>query len=158
MAKTGPKPQPTKLRLVRGNPGRRPIDANEPQPDAFSDAPPCPDWLGEVGRGVWADVCPKLMGSGLLTAVDVGVLAMYCEAWDEFFEAREHIAKHGLIAVGEKGAEYQHPAVGIKNKAIQRIKQIGAEFGMTPSSRTGISLTPQKAVDPLDQYLNQRQS
>ncbi|MCE9556764.1 MAG: phage terminase small subunit P27 family [Planctomycetes bacterium] len=133
------KPQPTALRILRGNPSKLPLPANEPQPKILAIVPEPPTWLGEVGQSVWREEAPKLHALGLLTAVDLRALALYCEAWEELFEARKSIESHGLIATSEKGGEYQHPAVGIKNKAIQRIKQFGAEFGMTPSSRTSVT-------------------
>ena len=43
MGKRGPRPQPTQLRLVRGNPGKRAINKLEPKPDGGIPAKPA--WL-----------------------------------------------------------------------------------------------------------------
>lgn len=77
---------------------------------------------------------------GCLTQADEKLLSLYCEAWDEFFAARAEIEHSGIVAMSDKGAEYQHPAVGIKNRAIARIKQIGGEFGMSPAARVGLNI------------------
>ena len=136
MGRRGPKPQPTALRLLHGS---RAKPVNEPQPARLSAVPDPPAWLGDVAASVWREEAPKLHSLGLLTSIDLRALSLYCEAWDELFQARKSIEKHGLIAVSEKGGAYQHPSVGLKNRAIQRIKQFGAEFGMSPSTRTSVT-------------------
>ena len=156
MGKRGPKPKPTALRVIHGNPAKRPLPEGEPMP-GIGLIPSAPEWLGKIGTAVWNEESPKLRAAGLLTSVDSRALSLYCEAWDDFFEARQHIEKNGSIAIGKNGP-YQHPAVGMKNKAIQRIKQIGAEFGMTPSSRTGINLAVQDTADPFEQFLARKKS
>lgn len=139
--KRGPKPKPTALRVFEGDPGRLLAKRNgEVQPTGEVETPQPPEWLGETGKEVWHRVSGHLHRIGCLTMIDTNLLALYCEAWDEFFEARAEIEKSGIVAMSDKGAEYQHPAVGIKNKAIQRIKQIGAEFGMSPTARVGLTV------------------
>lgn len=153
MAKTGPKPKPTAVRLFEGNPGNKPIDPNEPKPAVPDHVPVAPDWLPDVGRAKWHEVATHLWQIGCLTSIDTDALALYCEAWDEFYTAREEIKIHGLVAISENGNEYQHPAVGIKNKAIQRMRQLANEFGMTPAARAGLKITgPGASGDDLDQF------
>jgi P27 family predicted phage terminase small subunit len=154
MGKRGPKPKPTALRVFEGDPGRLlGKRSGEPAPAIGSAVPAPPDWLGEVGQAVWREEAPKIHALRLLTEVDCRLFALYCEAWEDFAAARALIAKEGLIAVSDKGAEYQHPAVGVKNKAIQRIKQIGAEFGIGPASRVGMKLgSSTSAADALTEF------
>lgn len=145
MGLRGPRPQPTQLRVLNGNPGKRPLPESEPEPQSLAIVPDPPDWLGDIARQVWIDDAPRLRAIGLLTELDLRAFALYCEAWQELFDAKKQIDESGLIATSEKGGEYQHPAVGIKNKAIERIRRLGAEFGMTPSSRTGITVNKETA-------------
>lgn len=143
MGKRGPKPKPTAIRIFEGDPGRLLAKRQgEAAPAPVVSIPQPPDWLGPVGKEVWGKVAESLYRIGCLTGVDTNLLALYCEAWDEFFAARAEIEKSGIVAMSDKGAEYQHPAVGIKNKAIQRIKQLGGEFGMSPASRVGLTVAP----------------
>jgi P27 family predicted phage terminase small subunit len=143
--KRGPKAKPTALQVFAGDPGKRLAKRDgEVQPLAAFEVPEPPTWLGAHGQAKWRDVAPVLLPVNLLTRQDFDALAVYCEAWDEFMWALEEIAKEGRIATSEKGGAYQHPAVGIKNKAIQRIRQIGACFGMTPSDRIGLKVEPAK--------------
>lgn len=151
MGKRGPKPKPTALRLLEGNPGHKPINESEPKPEraAWLEAP---EWLGDHGRAKWFALVPHLGAVGLFTVLDADALAMYCEAWDEFFAARAEIEASGIVACAGSGAEYQHPAVGIKNKAIQRIRQFAQDFGMTPAARQGLNAAPGGQQDDLDAY------
>ena len=58
--------------------------------------PACPDWLGPVGKQTWESTVDTLREvPGLLTRLDGDMLALYCEAWEEFRDAREQIAKEG---------------------------------------------------------------
>jgi phage terminase small subunit len=90
----GPRPQPIALRLLRGNPSKRPIRRGfePPQPPL----PPSPPsfWTG-YAREEWDRVAPGLHLFGLLTEIDVMVLAAYCEAfkrWKTAVEALDRVA------------------------------------------------------------------
>ena len=47
----GRKPKPTKLKLLAGNPGGRPLPENEPQPDPAIPDPP--DWMEGEALAEW---------------------------------------------------------------------------------------------------------
>ena len=113
--------------------------------------PPKPGWLGDVASKVWDERIEELAAvPGLLSPVDGPALATYCHAWQRFHDAQRMIERSGAITcVGEKGGEYQHPAVAIQHKAMELIAKIGAKFGMTPSDRAGLKATVQTDQDDL---------
>lgn len=153
-----PYKEPTALRELKGNPGRRDYG---PEPEPPMGVPECPDWLGEVGRTKWAERVEKLLATNpkLITQIDGDTLALYCEAWEEFLDARAEIEREGSTCISEKGAAYLHPAVGRKNKAIARLKTIGALFGMSPSDRVGLSVGEKSAPpNPFQALLKSRAS
>ena len=41
------------------------------------------------------------------------------------------------------GTLIQNPLVGVANKAFDQVNKLAAEFGLTPSSRTGIDVEKQ---------------
>jgi hypothetical protein len=47
----GRRPRPTCLKLLSGNPGKRPLNGSEPRPDPI--VLECPPELGEVARREW---------------------------------------------------------------------------------------------------------
>lgn len=153
MGKRGPKPKPTALRVFEGDPGRLlGKREGEVQPSQGKSVPVAPDWLGEHGVEVWGFLAPVLFPIGCLTKSDASLLAMYCEAWDDFFAARKIIEEEGMTIFNGKGGKSVHPAVKVKNQAIARIKQIGGEFGLSPSSRVGLNLSPAQEVDDLEAF------
>lgn len=130
MGKRGPQPTPEALNELRGHPGKRSTKGGARFP---SGTPRCPDWLGEHGKAKWLELVSLLSPvDGLVKPAFGDALAMYCEAFEEFLLARAEIEAEGATCMSDKGGAYQHPAVGRKNKAIQRMKQFGAMFGMSP--------------------------
>ena len=60
MGRRGPPPKPTHIRLLEGNPSKRPINRREPQPE--KGAPPCPRWLTAEARVAWKRITALLLG------------------------------------------------------------------------------------------------
>lgn len=148
--KRGPKPKPTAIKLLTGNPGRRPIDRREPQPARLSSSR-APRWLGPEGRRAWAEVIESLSGvPGLLTQADRGIVALYAHAWEQFHAARVLIEKGGLVVPGAKGGEVLHPAARIQRCAAERIASLGAKLGLSPSDRVSLRATGSMDVDAGD--------
>ena len=59
----GRKPKPTEMKRAQGNPGRRPLNNNEPKPTGI---PQCPSHLNEVAKREWRRIAPELIALGLL--------------------------------------------------------------------------------------------
>lgn len=143
MGKRGPRPQPTSLRVLRGNPGNRPLPQNEPKPEPT--APKCPAWLDKEAKKEWRRVIKLLEPLGLATVLDGTALAMYCTAYSRWKTAELWIQKHGttyMIRDNAGAAKYmqQVPHVAIANKAAALITKLCQEFGMTPSARMQLDL------------------
>src|SRR5690606_5520585 len=95
MGRRGPPPKPSHLKLVAGNPGRRPLPPDEPQPEVA--APKCPSHLKGEARREWKRIAPELVELGVLARVDRAALAAYCQTYARWVEAEEVIADDGLI-------------------------------------------------------------
>ena len=148
---TGPAPKPTALKRLQGNPGRRRLNANEPQPRQGRVY--CPRWLSPEAKREWRRVSGELTRLRLLTVVDQTALAIYCETFAEWRHACRVLDQEGYTYVTDKGYVGQHPMVAVKHKAGTLIKAFLAEFGMTPASRSRISIATPEAPDPFAEYL-----
>ena len=144
MAPRGTKPAPSHLKLIRGNPGRRPVNAREPKP-ALS-LPSAPAHLSAEAKAEWARVCVGLHACGILSEIDRAGLAAYCQAYGRWEQAERALAKmgenditSGLMVKTKNGNAIQNPIVGTANKAMADVVRYAAEFGMTPSSRTRVT-------------------
>ena len=152
----GRKPKPAKLKLLEGNPGKRPIKLNTPQPTPKR--PTCPRWLSKEAKREWKRVVPELERLGLLTVVDRAALAGYCESWAEYREAREFIHKHGVvnpIKDDDGNIKYlqQVPQVSIANKALANIRAFCSMFGLSPSDRERMTLPTNDTTDEMEELL-----
>lgn len=142
----GRKPKPTHLKLLAGNPGKRPLNESEPQPEIVDETTQPPKWLSGEGRAVWDAEFPKLARNNMITDVDVNAFAKYCQAMGRYLVAESMVAKQGevLLAPGSN-FPIQNPYLAVSNKAQEQMHKAETEFGMTPSSRSRVSTgTPSK--------------
>ena len=151
---TGRKPVPTALKVVRGNPGKRPLNEDEPQPE--KGIPDPPDWLTEVARAHWPLVAKQLNDAGILTSIDGQALAMYCEAFATWREAMDTIACEGSIVRSQNGFPIQSPWLAIANRAHDDMRKLLVEFGMTPSARSRVKATPKDDGDVYAGFVKKR--
>ena len=148
MAKRGPKPKPTALKKLLGNPGKRPLPEREPQPDPTMPHPPA--HLDELACAEWARMAPELNRMRLLTQVDRAAFAGYCVAYSRWVQACRALGSAANYThVTAKGNVIQHPLVGIANKAQELMLRFLTEFGLTPSSRSRVSV-PNTGVDEFE--------
>jgi P27 family predicted phage terminase small subunit len=152
----GGKPKPTKLRILEGNRGKRPLPAGEPEPDPSMPSPP--DFLGEYALEVWNLLAPKLSEAGILTAVDGLTLAVYCQACQRLREAERAIKTGGTTVASPNGYEIPSPHVSIAKQAMDTMRQYATELGLSPAARPKLSKGETKPDDPLETYLRKRDS
>ncbi len=89
----GRRPKPTRLKVLTGNPGKRPLNTNEPLPEPA--APECPPELGPVARQEWDRIVGELAALRLLTELDRAALAVYCGSYAMWAEATDAIENMG---------------------------------------------------------------
>lgn len=137
----GRKPKPTVLKELAGNPGRRPLNEQEPRP-ATADPKMPRGKLNAEGKKLWREVAPKLAELGLLTEVDMAALEMACNHYGLAREAMALIERMGLFVKDRDGQPRKNPALQLYRDNSQAFKQYLVEFGMTPSSRSRIQAEP----------------
>jgi P27 family predicted phage terminase small subunit len=142
----GRKPTPTRIKVLTGNPGKHPLNHNEPRP-AF-EIPECPPELGPAAKREWERLVGELASLRLLTNLDRGALAAYCGAYALWAEAMQAIQQYGAMVKSPSGYPIQSPYVAIANRQAEITMKIAAEFGFTPASRSRIA-TPSPAEPTL---------
>src|SRR5882757_6193325 len=150
-AMRGRRPKPTRLKMLTGNPGKRPLNGDEPRPDA--NIPECPPELGPVARAEWDRLVDELAVLRMLTNLDRAALAAYCGAYALWAEATEAIQKYGVMIKSPQGFPIQSPYLSIANRQAEIMMRIASEFGFTPASRSRIS-TPSKNEPNLFDLMN----
>lgn len=139
------KPVPTHLKLLRGNPGHRPIK-QEPQPtplDELTDAPP---FLLGYAVDEWHRVVPELQRMRIATVVDIQVLAAYCQAYGRWRLAEETITRmgagdllsHGML-MKTGGVPARNPMLRVAAEAAYEMVRYAGELGFTPVARVRLA-------------------
>lgn len=153
MAQRGRKPKPTAIKVLEGNPGKRPLNKNEPKPE--KKAPKCPTWLETEAKKEWRRMSKTLEAIGVLTQVDASAFAGYCQAYARWKEAEEFLSKHGTIFKTPSGYIQQVPQVSIAQTYLKIMKDFCSEFGLTPAarSRIAVSTIEGSSEDPMEDIL-----
>lgn len=103
-----------------------------------------PDGLGDVASAKWDQVIKHLEKESQLAPAYGDFIEMYCKAFQDLHDAESRLEIDGEYCQGEKGGVYQHPAVGVKNKAIERILKFGRQLGMSGASAPHVQKTEKK--------------
>lgn len=138
MGRRGPAPKPTALKMRQGNPGKRAINQGEPKPRAA--APRVPPHLAAEARACWKRTVRILSAANLMTVADQGILALYCQAWARWVSAEEQVEKIGEVVKTKSGNLIQNPYLSVANRAMDQMLVYGRELGLSPSSRTRLSV------------------
>ena len=156
MGKRGPRPEPTILKIAKGNPGKRRLNESEPKPAADAIQPP--DWVTGKSLEKWQEVVPKLIGMGVMTNADIDTIARYCTMYEQYVKYLEQVRRglDVLVIRDDKGkVKYMQstPAATMMTKLAASMLRIEQEFGLTPSARTGIATTQtDKPHDDLEAF------
>ena len=164
-----PRPKPTALKLISGNPGKRAINKREPKPKR--EIPSCPSHLSDSGKVAWGRLSVILDRMGVMTEADSFALERLCDCYTDILRCRELIARDGhtyssittrttseegeVTTVQEvKSLLKANPAVAMLRAADAQFKSYLIEFGLTPAARSKIHATPDddKKADPLTEF------
>lgn len=153
----GRKPKPTKLKVVQGNPGRRPL--NKKEADVKSDTLKCPSWIKGEGRLEWKRMTEELAELGLLGSIDHAHLEMYCSSYGRMVEIEKKLSSLGDVTQKVLQKTINNNVIMnvlycSLNKEKLLIHKLATEFGMTPSSRSRIPVEPPPKESEFAKFLN----
>jgi len=141
----GPRPKPTALKVIEGNPGQRKLNKDEPHAGPIGEAP---GDLDGIAFAKWQEM--TRLWRLVLTAADRDQLAEYCRLEAERVVAMEKLAEQGPVALTAGGAPVQSAWKIILNKCREDMRKIAIEFGGTPSSRSRVSAAPEAPKSKFD--------
>jgi len=79
---------PARLRLLKGNPSKRPIPKEMPAP-LLSEMPAAPSFLLPEATAEWHRTGTELIQLGVLSTLDLPSFAAYCQAWGRLCQAEQ---------------------------------------------------------------------
>jgi P27 family predicted phage terminase small subunit len=131
-------PVPLRLKVLRGNPGKRRLNTKEPQPRRAAACPEPPSWLSEYAAAHWRRIAPELWAAGLLTVLDETMLAVLCTSYGRWHDAEELLAAEELVVPGSNKNRVPNPLLRIAIEAARDVCTYSREFGLTPSARVRV--------------------
>ena len=132
---SGRHPKSTKLKMITGNPGGRPLNENEPQPEIG--IPEIPDWIKEFPRAVenWEHESEILDGMRLMTHAEAGLLAMRSYLFSQLVELALLIKQEGRVVDGKT-----NPNARQLDSLIKEYRICGNLLGLDASSRSKLAV------------------
>lgn len=145
----GRKPKPTLLKLVTGNPGKRPLNDREPKPKGDLAEPP--DDLPENAKILWREAiesAPK----GMLKVLDRRTLGVWAIAAALHQEATRRLSTTTLLVKTAGGQLMQNPYLPIVNRQAAIMPKAASELGFTPTSRTRLQIRDEDSADEWSEF------
>ncbi len=142
----GRKPKPTNLKLVTGNPGKRPLNANEPRP-AHS-IPSCPAHLNASAKAEWKRLCQEMHRLRIISQLDRAAMAAYCQAYGRWVEAERAMKDTPILIKLPSGYIQPSPWLGIANKQLELMHKYMSDLGLSPVSRARVAKLPSIGPKP----------
>jgi P27 family predicted phage terminase small subunit len=161
MGKRGPPPEPSILRYIRGNPSHSSLNSGEPTPDLVASDIQPPEWLDGVALKKWHTVVPILSDMRVMTVADVETIARYCALWEQWKKNYDAV-KAGLdvLRFKDQNGDIKHiqvsPYASQMTKLAKDLLRIEQEFGLTPSSRSQVTIHADKHDDPFSAFIQER--
>jgi P27 family predicted phage terminase small subunit len=150
MAGRGFAPKPPELKVLEGRSSRAIDLTGMFRPEVG--LPSLPKNLSAEARKAWKRLTPELLRYNLLATVDADSLAMLCRTIGrvEQLERSIHARQAELAAKGEdvvdalvgftpKGMRIQSVTYQILNREMDKLRNLLAEFGLTPAQRARVS-------------------
>jgi P27 family predicted phage terminase small subunit len=144
----GRPPVPSTIKILNGNPGRRPLNADEPVARPLKRMPSPPEYFNPLAREAWFREGRRLMRAGLLSETDLSMFTTWCLFAAVRAEAAGALNKTGLVVrAGDAGNPYLSPYLNALSMAAKAMHQIEVEFGQSPASRSRVrSLNPSQGL------------
>lgn len=147
----GRRPLPTEVKRLRGNPGKRRLNAHEPTPS--SRRPTRPDFLTSRAAAKWDELVPELEAAHLLSRLDGELLAIFCQAWADWIEAELAVRGASPVIDTMLGNLVVSPWRTVANQHRKELLRLAVELGLSPSARSRIKVGPPEEADALLGFL-----
>lgn len=152
---SGPPRTPTSLQKLKGNPGKRSFNKNEPK--LAVSAPEVPADLNDDGLREWRRLVDVCLITQVLTPADRAIVELAAHAYSTWIRAERVVESEGMTyeTTNTTGGAVikKRPEVEIASDAWRRYRAAICELGLTPAARAKVSAVEQSdEADPAAQY------
>lgn len=99
-------------------------------PEALTKAPPAPSYFSHYAKAEWKRIMPQLIKRRVLTKGDLGGVETYCLMVGTVREIEDNRSLNSL--------DIDPKLFSVQNRAAQTARQLAAEYGLSPTSRSRI--------------------
>jgi P27 family predicted phage terminase small subunit len=148
MGKRGTIPQPTALKIAKGDRKDR-INFDEPQPNV----PQKPDPTQPVSAKIRAHfdiLATRLQRQRVLTENDIELLTMFVIEHNGYEENYKIVQEEGSVIVNVQGNKVISPHAYLMQKHLAQCITLAKHFGFTPASRTDIKTIDKQQTNTFD--------
>ena len=125
------------LKLITGNPGKRAVPKSI-KAGVASSSTRAPRHLSSAASAVWRAVLPQLVASKTIADIDLGILAVYCEAAATVAESTDAINREGAVINSPHG-QIASPHVRVRSDASARMMRAASVLGIGQKNRQGLT-------------------
>ena len=127
-------------------------DREKAEPKAPAEIPPRPAHLAGEAIEAWDHLVGVLSAMRVLTLADARALELLCETWGRYRDATRSLAEDGITIKlydrhGKVKQVRRNPAAGVQVELARLLRLQLAEFGLTPASRSRVSVAHGKDKD-----------
>jgi len=147
------------MKLLQGTAQPCRLNPNEPETEPVKEMK-APSYLNGVAKKAFVELV-KLVGAdgmNVLADTDKTAMAMLCDQYSIYREARKDVRSLGLTyeSIGRAGIQIKaRPEVAIMNAAWDRVAKMLVEFGCTPAARSRVDELDKQGEDPFEKFLKQ---
>jgi len=160
LGRAGPAAEPIPIRKLKGQTKPSLVGGDIFEADPLEELPRPPEWLSRGARAVWRRVGNELVRYRLVGTIDLDLFAHYCAAVDLARRSAvelegENVTVAQLVAERADGTTLEQrvvkPAFKAWREAVQTMRQLAGEFGLSPAIRASVKLpSGGGAADPAD--------
>jgi P27 family predicted phage terminase small subunit len=150
----GPAPKPTRLKAIAGNPGRRPLNNAEPEPQLIENLD-SPVELDALGQKFWDYYAKLLQRCRVLSEADIHALAAAAQWWSVYQRAMSGL-NDGVTQHSEANGNVARPEVMVAKSAFSCCWNLMQSFGLNPGDRSKLRALPLQKESPEDKYFGIR--
>ncbi len=135
----GRKALPTAVLQQTGNHCKRPLNGDEPTPEASELIPPPLVADDPIAAAEYIRIGMELRRFGVMSVLDEGPLVGFALASAQYQKAIKAIREEGEVFMTARGFPMPTPWLAIARDAKKEMDNFYANFGMTPSARSKIT-------------------
>ena len=148
----GRKPKPNAIKKLEGT-YRKDRDNHGLQISTISEIPEAPEYLNEIAKKYFTNVCLTLKELGVLTNADIYLVVLLAQNLTINEQAWEKIKSEDSAQETQNGYTTISGWFSVFDKTNKKIMELSNLFGLSPSARERIRMQPKKEEDEIDKLL-----